>query len=407
MKLMQLINGQILLIHLYIIVKISSKNTKNIIRILTDIANNPTEPINPLTKYCSEFSDCFNCTIFPKCRWIWESRECVPFEPFIEKYSIPILNKNRENNNIVTINNHIDFIRKSCFMHLRPYMDNSNNYYNFFIKYCGPHYIVNDEDNINQFRLEIQKINGVYGTPNLICEFIILSGPNFYVNIEIDEKEKNNFYLLYSDDSLNFKSIIDSPTKIYLQTDNKYLNTFVFYGFKSFKKSPFVIEYKEDLMEKAKKALGYIMVALSCLMIIIIFTAIILIRKRAKFFRKNEKNFIDDEIEKLKKLHKKKNGQDILNEKLSSEETKLKEKKANGCGYDFSPKSSSRYNGQEFSYDNICCVDLKIIENKEEIKIANCGHYYHVFCFNRLIKEMKNSNKKEIKCISCKKIIYP
>lgn len=206
---------------------------------------------------------------------------------------------------------------------------------------------------------------------------------------------------------MNFNSIINSTTIMDIKTDNNYLNTFVFYGFKSFEKSPFVIEYRVSLMEKAKVVLGYIMIALSCIMVIIIIIAIILIRKKAKFLLKIEKNPQIDENEKLKQYNKKKNGQKNILEKLGSEEIKLEDKKSNGGNYDFSGKNkSSIQNGQELPYDNICCLDLKIIENKEDIKIANCGHYYHILCYNNLIKEMENSNKKEIKCISCQKIIY-
>ena len=403
---MQLINGQILLIELYIILKVSSQNTRNILRILTEITNNPNKTI---AKYCSGFSDCFNCTVIPKCRWVWEKESCIPFEPFIEQYSIPLLNENSENNDLTKLNEHINFIRQCCFNPLNPYIDNSNSYKysNSVVKYCGPHYLIYNNENINNFKIEIKKVNEIYGIPNLLCEFIILSGPNFYVNIKIDEEQKNNFYLLYSKDSLNFNSIINSTTIMDIKTDNNYLNTFIFYGLKSFEKSPFVIEYRESIMEKAKEVLGYIMIALSCIMVIIIVIAIILIRKKAKFFLKREKNPQIDENEKLKQYNKKQNGQKNLLEKLGSEEIKLEDKKSNGGNYHFNGKNkSSIQNGQELPYDNICCLDLKIIENKEDIKIANCGHYYHILCYNNLIKEMENSNKKEIKCISCKKIIY-
>ena len=157
---MQLINGQILLIELYIILKVSSQNTRNILRILTEITNNPNKTI---AKYCSGFSDCFNCTVIPKCRWVWEKESCIPFEPFIEQYSIPLLNKNSENNDLSKLNEHINFIRQCCFNPLNPYIDNSNSYKysNSVVKYCGPHYLIYNNENINNFKIEIKKVNKI------------------------------------------------------------------------------------------------------------------------------------------------------------------------------------------------------------------------------------------------------
>ena len=396
---MQLINLQILLIQLYLFIKVLSDNEFN----LTE--SNSTNITN-WTISCDNFTDCFNCTLIPKCRWLWENESCILFEPFDRNYSLKLLNNYTYNNDIKRLNNHINFIRKSCFLPTSPFIENKNSYIynNISLKYCGPHYILNKKDTIKKdFKIEINNIKGIYGTPNLLCEFIILSSPSFEANIVVNEEERNNFYLLYSPDSLNFTDHINTSKSLFINTDAIYLNTFIFYGLKSFKKSPFTITYKETIidMEKAVEATGFIMIGLSVIMIIIILGAIIYIRKKTNIFKKEkEKNIYIDE-EKLKIYFKK------------SEEAKLREKKSAELSsryiYNFSPQTNTPttfLNKQAFVFENICCACLNKIENKEDIKKTNCEHCYHSNCFDKLIEDMNNLNEKEVKCINCQKIIY-
>ena len=42
-----------------------------------------------------------------------------------------------------------------------------------------------------------------------LCEYIFFSGPNsFKININIDQDESKNFYLLFSEDSIYFTKIL-------------------------------------------------------------------------------------------------------------------------------------------------------------------------------------------------------
>ena len=422
---MQLINVQIIIV-LYIFIKVNSIKEINLFRFLSE--SNPnnssdkinsSEPINSTemmdsensTISCYNFTDCFNCTLIPTCRWIWDEESCIDFEPYNENYSLPILN-NSIVNNISTINKHINFLRNVCYMPVIPYIDNNNNsflYDKTSVQYCGPHYIKISDHNLisNNFKIEINNINGVYGVPNLICEYIFLSGPNhFDINIQLNEKEINNYYLLYSQDSYNFIQNINSSTSLSIEINGKKLNTFIFYGLKSFGSSPFIITYKEEnIIKKASQATGYIMVALYGVIIPIIIIAIIYMRKKSIIFKKEkEENITFEEKEKIKIANKYRSEENVLKDKNIKDQTS----KFPAFISNFSPPITKTpqhlLNEQAFVFDNICCVDDKIINNNENKYTAKCGHKYHMSCFNKLLEKSQNG---KIKCVSCNEIIYP
>ena len=396
---MLLINENISLINIFLFL-IELKNHVYSIRIISE-----TNSIDPLlsNNSCYLISDCFNCTLIPTCRWSWEVQYCFPFNLSNNNYSISLLS---QNNNLGELNSYINFIRKSCFKPINLYMKNDNyfSYDNISLKYCGEHYIISNEYNIrNNFKLEINNVEGSYGTPHLLCEFVFLSVPNFHANIKINQEEIKYFYLLYSEDSLNFIQNINSSRSIYITSSPNKLHTFAFYCLKSLNKSPFSITYEQDIIEKANEALGYIMVSLSCIMIIIIVIVIVYIRKKSVMFKNEEKKIQLDENEKLKKHYAKQN----------SEEIKLKEnikiEKSLKYTYNFTPPTNTPthlLNRQQFRFDT-CCVDGKVIEKSMDIKMADCGHFYHINCFNKLIQDMHYLNEKDLKCFSCKKVIYP
>ena len=128
-------------------------------------------------------------------------------------------------------------------------------------------------------------------------------------------------------------------------------------------------------------------------------------RKKSIIFNKEkEQNITFEEKEKIKIPNKFRSEENVLKDKNIKEQTsKLPE-----FIYNFSPPITKTpehlLNGQAFVYDDICCVDLKIINNNENIYKAKCGHKYHISCFNKLIEKSK---KGKIKCFSCNEIIYP
>ena len=158
---MQLINAQISVIELCIILIISAKKQNKLVRFLSEINStniiNSTQSINSSNIYnsCNKYLDCFNCTKNPSCKWEKEKDFCIPFYTLNNNYSLPILTKD---NNILNLNDHVNFIRKSCFMPFNPYIENNNylNYNNISLKYCGPHYIINNGLNIkSDFKINI------------------------------------------------------------------------------------------------------------------------------------------------------------------------------------------------------------------------------------------------------------
>ena len=359
-----------------------------------------------LTDNCSSFNDCFNCSLISTCRWNSSIEKCIPYKAYNLDYSI-VQFKPLITNNILSLNNYFNFLRKSCFLPTTPMIKNINSkIYNYdSVKYCGNHYIMTtDKDLDNEFKIELKKVNGKYATPNLLCEYILFSGPNFFdVEININQEESNNFYLLYSEDSINFTKILNSSTKLDIYMNLNKLNTFIFYSLKSFDSPPFTITYKTNFWSKTVQATGYIMLALIILIIVIIIYAIIYMRKNSTLFNKINKVQSKTERQKYKN--------NINNRK--SEEITLMKKRSNETNIT-SPSFIKNYNPEtpvnlfedkKFSYEK-CVVDGQYFNNNDEIYKPNCGHFYHKNCYNNLIKDNLNE-KKEVRCIICQQIIYP
>ena len=392
---MQFIFLKILLIEIYILIKVTSNKGINTFRKLPESDPNS----NSNSSSCFSFSDCFNCTLNQNCRWYWTNESCVPFEHFDRNYSLPIL-RNSESN-LTIINDYINFMRKACFNPHIPYIESNKSifYNNISVKYCGPHFIATTEDNIkSDLKIEMKNIKGIFGIPNILCEYIILSGPSsFDIRIQINKPEANNFYLLYSEDSINFTRHINDSTSLSLKMKINYVHTFVFYAKKSFYSPPFSISYIESIEKRKSQITGYIMLSLIIIIFIIIIFGIIYIRKRSKIFMSTKINASEED----EKINDKK------------DQIKIVEKISIGP---VSPGIIGRYNPQtpdtflvekKFVFNNICCVDKSIIVEENDIYTATCGHLYHVGCFNQLVEDLKKSKEKqELKCVSCQEVIY-
>ena len=441
---------------IYLFIEISLSKKINFIRFLNE--TNVTYPINEtngtnftygindtnetietdrlyeeVLEECSLFLDCFNCTIDPYCRWERSNESCIPFIPYNRSFSIPVLSKNYLYNDIDILNSHIYFIRKACFLPYNPFIENNNTYdYNTLsVKYCGEHDITNHLSNYSkEFLIELKDINGTFGLPNILCEYVILSGPNrFLTDIVINENESTNFYLLYSENSFYFYDLFNETTTLTIRNTGRRTNTFIYYGLKSFNSSPFKITFKENIPEDSdSQTVGYILIVLIIIIFIIIVASIIYIRCNSNLFKKDLKQkIIYDEEEKIaeKSNFSENNVKIIQNENLLNNAPNRKSETEN-IKYNINTQIEKdiylekkinkvyTYNGNKISKLNnmndmdICCFDNEIIKNIGEKYIAKCGHKYHLQCFNKLCQDSMNVyGQLKLKCPVCQQIIYP
>ena len=358
---------------------------------------------------CSLYTDCFNCSIISSCRWNSSNEECIFNDNYNSNYSnlSMIQINNTTSNNLTVLNNYFNFIKKVCFLPTTPMINSNNNrYYNFkSFEYCGGHYIMTTDKDIKNLKVELKNVNDTYGLPNLFCEYIFFSGPNYFdINIKINQKEINDFYLLYSSDSLNFSQHINTTTTMRIDIIPNKINTLFFYGLKSFDSPPFTITYKPNIFYIIVQTTGYIMLTLIIIVLAIIIYLIIYVRKNSSLFKKQKEKIIKEkEKEKYKNIKDKTKMEEIALMKKNSNETNVS---GPSIIKNFTPGTPINLLEQKkFSFDK-CVVDGLFFTNKEEIYEAKCGHLYHKNCFNKLLKEMEESkDKKELKCVVCQKII--
>ena len=353
-----------------------------------------------LTNNCSSYNDCFNCSIISTCRWNSSIEKCISYEPYNSDFSIIKMNP-YDSNDLQILNNYFNFLRKVCFLPTTPMMRNNNNkYYNYnSVKYCGNHYIMTSENDLEKnFKIALNKIDGKYGTPNLLCEYIFFSGPNsFKININIDQDESKNFYLLFSEDSIYFTKILNYSTKLEIDMSLNKLNTLIFFGFKSFDSPPFTITSTPGFWTKTVQATGYIMLALIIVIIIIVIYAIIYIRKNSINSKKKKKAQSNNEKQKQKNKYNKVKSEEINFTKKDSKETNIT---SPSLIKNFNPETPLKFiEENKFSFEK-CVVDGQFFNNDDKIYKANCGHFYHENCYNKLKKE-KLDDKDGIKCVIC------
>ena len=423
---------QILFIFILIYNFINSfpRKFKNLFRILNE-ANNP-DMANDINKKntsdkeevvyyenCSEFNDCFNCTVIPTCRWIWSNQTCISYRPFVKNYSIPVLNNSYVDNNITILNSYVNFIRKVCFLPYIPFMENNNSliYNNISVEYCGQHHITTPISEFSsKFRIELNNMTGMYGLPNLLCEYIILSGPgSFDANIEINAEHSQDFFLLYSEDSRYFSAHINESRSFGIYATGRKANTFVYYGLESFNSSPFTITFKQSKESKSSQRTGYIMIGIIIFAFIIVVSSIIYIRNNSILF--NNKKDISEEEEKFGEKSESstnynpgksidENSNQIINHDIGNNTPDKLIAKEKGNQFNFDNANITKFNDNDNG--DICCLDNKIIKTKNEAYHAKCGHTYHIKCYNNLLNNIEIiDGKKELKCVNCQNIIYP
>lgn len=239
---------------------------------------------------CSELIDCFNCTLNRGC--IWENKKCLNSTDNI--YNDTLLNTD----NSTILYQDLKYIRNICFDTKAPHIPEENYIYNeISTQYCGSNlFFLRDGNLLNGIRIELKNNSGLYGTPNLICEYIITHGrKRIDADIYINRSLSQDFLLFYSDDfdesiQINYSSTLS----VYYTSINS--ASFLFYSNKTFETSPFLIYFKIEPLPEDSEVLTYLFLAAIIGFIALAVAGIIFVRKCSLFFKLNKKNKNEKEI---------------------------------------------------------------------------------------------------------------
>ena len=244
--------------------------------------------INSISQNCSQYTDCFNCTLSLKCEW--SNNTCFPYQG---ENIIPEINATKNITNYTILYQHINYIRDACFEPVIPYVSNDKQYNLLSEFYCGKKQILYNTSNFSiPFEISLNKINGRYGTPNILCQYDILTGgdDSYSLNIDINENFTNNFMLIYLNDTESIGAIINKTTKFDIPRPALFTNSFIYYGYSSFDSPPFHVDIKNI---KESELLSYIYLSMLILGVLVVFIGITYIRcfsTKLKEIRKKNNN---------------------------------------------------------------------------------------------------------------------
>lgn len=244
---------------------------------------------------CSKYLNCFNCTLSLNCSW--KDKKCVN-SPEIRNFTLF-----KTDNKTILFNN-MKYLKNICYESKTPYIidDNKNNVYNkMYENYCGKRKIVVTNDILLKgYKIQLNKVNNKYGYPNMLCEYIFISGSNRHdLEIYINRSLSKDFLLFYSEN--NNKGLVINYTKTLSLLDDFYQSAFfLYYSNKSFDTPPFIISFKE-YRYVGKDILQYLFLLAIIAFVAIIVTGIIYVRKNSIFFDKNGKKYQKIDIKQTKK----------------------------------------------------------------------------------------------------------
>ena len=263
---------------------------------------------------CSDKYDCFNCTLTYGCKW--ENKTCINFTDI--NYNSTLL----DSDNSTILFHDLKILRNICFENkvpsypLKTYLYD-NLYDELSEKYCGSNFIIlNDGKLINGYRIELLNNTEIYGTPNLLCEYVLTHGrARIDADIFINRSLSQDFLLFYTDD-LDESIQINYSTTLSIYGMHRNSVSFLFYSNKSFETSPFIIYFKievpEYFEEEDSVVLTYIFLAAIIGFIALAVGGIIIVRKCSIFFNLN-KNKNDSNIN--ENLNHNKGDLSIISEK--------------------------------------------------------------------------------------------
>ena len=233
---------------------------------------------------CSEKNDCINCIFLIDCQW--ENNQCINIShTHIQKRAF---NNNKSNNNMgnkifelwneATKYKNLKYLYNICYNKISPYTEEDDLVYEIASeKYCGKKNIIITKDMlINGFSIKLNNVNGVYGHPHIICQYLFLSGNIRHdVDIYINNSLKEDFFLFYTND---YKDSIQIKytSNISLISANSNTVSFFYYSDKTFDTSPFII-FCRDYPRYSHSILQYYFLAGIIFLMIVIISGIIYI----------------------------------------------------------------------------------------------------------------------------------
>ena len=269
---------------------------------------------------CSDKLDCFNCTITPGCQW--ENKSCI--NQTENEYNHTLL----DTDNSTILYQDLKCIRNRCIENKAPYLPEENYLYDDLSdKYCGNKLTILTEGNIkNGFRIELKNNSDIYGTPNILCEYILTHGRiRIDADIFINRSLSHDFLLFYSNDLKQSVQINYSCTLTIFGMERDSVS-FFYYSNKSFETSPFIIYFqKDEIIEEDSQVLAYLFLVAIIGFVVLSIVGIIVMRKCSLFFKLNRKRnneFNNNDININVNMNENKGDLSIISEKNIEENSR-------------------------------------------------------------------------------------
>ena len=286
---------------------------------------------------CLDKYDCFNCTVIEGCKW--ENETCINYtEPpeyilaecnstfyNLTEYNSTEYNLSDCNSSLIEIKedfyHNLKYLRNTCFPNKVPNKPEEKYIYNELSdKYCGNNFIIlNNYRLINGYKIELKNNSGIYGTPNLLCEYVLNHGPlRIDADIFINRTLSQDFSLFYSEDS-NYHFHINYSTTLSVCSTDYNSVSFFYFSNKTFETSPFIIYFREYIdFEEESDLLTYLFLAATIGFVVLSIVGIIIVRRCSLYF-KLKKNKIRDNNDNINEI---KGELSVISEKNIEENSK-------------------------------------------------------------------------------------
>ena len=244
-------------------------------------------------KNCSTNYDCFNCTLTIGCQWSNLNNTCIPY---YGKNIIPKINATKNITNYTILYQHISYIREACFPPIVPYIPTNISYNLLSEFYYGKkHVCYNDNNFSTPIEITLNKINNRYGTPNILCQYDILTGGvnPYALNIEVNKNLTDQFLLIFLNDTESVGAVINKTQILNIKRPGVITNSFIYLGYSSFDSLPFRIYLK---MEKGSMLLSYLYLSMIILGVVTVFVGVIYVRCFSTKLKKNGKSNNPEEM---------------------------------------------------------------------------------------------------------------